>query len=71
MLLLHVTTLALSLATTLPCSRSLRAAFPSNLGVRFQMSSDKVSRTHSNLATQALIRVDLSAQQVRVLQRQS
>ncbi|KAH9170690.1 hypothetical protein EDB89DRAFT_1907533 [Lactarius sanguifluus] len=58
--MLHVTTLA----TTPPCSRSLRAAFASNLGVRSQMSSDKVSRTH-NLATQALIRVDLSAQQVR------
>ncbi|KAH8992323.1 hypothetical protein EDB86DRAFT_3179133 [Lactarius hatsudake] len=65
MLLLHVTTLALSLATTLPCSRSLHAAFPSNLGVQFQMSSDKVSHTHSNLATQALIRVDLSMQQVQ------
>ncbi|KAH9163415.1 hypothetical protein EDB89DRAFT_1912678 [Lactarius sanguifluus] len=58
--MLHVTTLA----TTPPCSRSLRAAFASNLGVRSQMSSDKVSRTH-NLETQALIRVDLSAQQVR------
>ncbi|KAH9160438.1 hypothetical protein EDB89DRAFT_2081800 [Lactarius sanguifluus] len=60
--MLHVTTLA----TTPPCSRSLRAAFASNLGVRSQMSSDKVSRTH-NLATQALIRVDLSAQRVRIV----
>ncbi|KAH9003698.1 hypothetical protein EDB86DRAFT_2826284 [Lactarius hatsudake] len=53
MLLLHVTTLALSLATTLPCSRSLRAAFPSNLGVPFQMSSDKVSRTHKLISARS------------------